>query len=201
MLQRFREPPLLHCFERKLMLDFLFYLFAAITLVSALLMVISPNAVNGAMCMIVSFVGTAALFVLLEAYFLAILQVLVYAGAVMVLFLFIIMLLDVDQGGEGHRFAKNRLSVAAAVAGFALLAILVLQAFNGAYLPEPALRPVAENPSGTEAGLPFTTSSKSFGYSLFTKYLLPFQVTGFLLLAAMIGVIVVSKKPKETENS
>jgi len=201
MLQRFREPPLLLRFERKLMLDFLFYLFAAITLISALLMVISPNAVNGAMCMIVSFVGTAALFVLLEAYFLAILQVLVYAGAVMVLFLFIIMLLDVDQGGEGRRFAKNRLTVGAAVVGFALLAILIVQAFDGSRLPEPALRAVADNPSGTESGLPFTTSSKSFGYSLFTKYMLPFQVTGFLLLAAMVGVIVVSKKPKENEEN
>ena len=183
------------------MLDFLFYLFAAITLISALLMVISPNAVNGAMCMIVSFVGTAALFVLLEAYFLAILQVLVYAGAVMVLFLFIIMLLDVDQDGDGQRYAKNRLTVGASVVGFALLSILVLQTFNGSNLPEPSLLPVAENPTGTEGGLPFTTSSKSFGYSLFTKYMLPFQVTGFLLLAAMIGVIVVSKKPKEAENS
>ena len=70
------------------MLDILFYLFAAVTLISALLMVLSPNAVNGAICMIVSFVGTAAIFVLLEAYFLAILQILVYAGAVMVLSLY-----------------------------------------------------------------------------------------------------------------
>ena len=83
------------------MIDFLFYLFAAITLLSALFMVLSPNAVNGAMCMIVSFVSTAALFVLLEAYFLAILQVLVYAGAVMVLFLFIIMLLNAESNDTG----------------------------------------------------------------------------------------------------
>ena len=62
------------------MADLLFYLFAGITLISAFAMVLLPNAVNGAMCMIVSFLGTAALFVLLEAYFLAILQVLVYAG-------------------------------------------------------------------------------------------------------------------------
>ena len=73
------------------MLDILFYFVSAFTLIAALLMVMSPNAVNGAMCMIAAFVGTAALFILLEAYFLAILQVLVYAGAVMVLFLFIII--------------------------------------------------------------------------------------------------------------
>ncbi|WP_425603762.1 NADH-quinone oxidoreductase subunit J [Coraliomargarita parva] len=159
-------------------------------------MVLSPNAVNGAMCMIVSFVSTAALFVLLEAYFLAILQVLVYAGAVMVLFLFIIMLLDVDKG-EGGTFTKGKLTIAASFVGFALVAILVCQAFvGGAHLPEPGMLPVVANPAGEGGALAFTTSAKSFGYSLFTKYMLPFQVTGFLLLAAMIGVIVVSKKPK-----
>jgi len=179
------------------MLDLLFYAFAAITLISALLMVVSPNAVNGAMCMIVSFVGTAALFVLLEAYFLAVIQVLVYAGAVMVLFLFIIMLLDVNK--ETSQMLKNKMTLAASITGFALLAILICSTIaTGDHLPETALLPVAENPAGTGAGMEYTTSAKSFGYSLFTKYMLPFQVTGFLLLAAMIGVIVVSKKHEES---
>jgi len=178
------------------MLDILFYLFAAVTLASALLMVLSPNAVNGAICMIVSFVGTAALFVLLEAYFLAILQVLVYAGAVMVLFLFIIMLLDADK--DQHRYLKDKATLAGAITCFALLTVLICSAFAGGdHLPEPVLAAVADNPSGEEVGIPFTTSAKSFGYSLFSKYMLPFQVTGFLLLAAMIGVIVVSKKQEE----
>ena len=182
------------------MVDILFYIFAAVTLVSALIMVLSPNAVNGAMCMIVSFVGTAALFVLLEAYFLAVLQVLVYAGAVMVLFLFIIMLLDVDK--DTSSYLKDKLSLAGAIVGFSLLAVLIYSAFaGGQHLPEPGLLPVAEVPAGDSAGIPFTTSAKSFGYSLFTKYMLPFQVTGFLLLAAMIGVIVVSKKHETGEQS
>jgi NADH-quinone oxidoreductase subunit J len=179
------------------MVDVLFYAFSAITVVSAVCMVLSPNAVNGAMCMIVSFVGTAALFVLLEAYFLAILQVLVYAGAVMVLFLFIIMLLDVDRG-DRERIARDRLSLLASVAAFSLILLLAAGLFAGAtHLPEPGVVPVPSAPSGAESGLPFTTSAKSFGYGLFTKYMLPFQVTGFLLLAAMLGVIVVSKKYKE----
>ena len=79
------------------MIDLLFYIFSGLMILGALVMILSPNAVNSAMCMIVTLVATAGLFVLLEAYFLAILQVLVYAGAVMVLFLFIIMLLDVDK--------------------------------------------------------------------------------------------------------
>ena len=109
------------------MLDTLFYVFSAITLITALLMVLSPNAVNGALCMILSFVGTAALFVLLEAYFIAVLQILVYAGAVMVLFLFIIMLLNVEKG-EGGGYAKDRISLAASIIGFALVAVLVAAA-------------------------------------------------------------------------
>jgi NADH-quinone oxidoreductase subunit J len=182
------------------MADLLFYLFAGITLVSALAMVLLPNAVNGAMCMIVSFLGTAALFVLLEAYFLAILQVLVYAGAVMVLFLFIIMLLNVSEDSPPVKPAK--LSIFAALAGFVILSGLVISLFTDpAALPAPPTIEVAENPSGLSAdgGIPFTTSAKSFGYSLFTKYMLPFQVTGFLLLAAMVGVIVVSKRVTEGE--
>jgi NADH-quinone oxidoreductase subunit J len=182
------------------MTDFLFYLFAGITLLSALVMVLSPNAVNGAMFMIVSFIGTAALFVLLEAYFLAILQVLVYAGAVMVLFLFIIMLLNVDE--EAPQPKPARLTIFAALAGFAILSTLVVSLFTDpAALPAPPVIEVVENPTGLSAdgGIPFTTSAKSFGYSLFTKYMLPFQVTGFLLLAAMVGVIVVSKRTSEPE--
>lgn len=183
------------------MTDLLFYLFAAITLITALVMVLSPNAVNGAMCMIVSFVGTAALFVLLEAYFLAILQILVYAGAVMVLFLFIIMLLNVEK--ESQQFGKSKLTILASVFGFIILSSLVLSLFNDPVaLPAPPEIAVYENPTGLNANgaIPFTTSAKSFGYSLFTKYMLPFQLTGFLLLAAMIGVIVVSKRPPETNE-
>ncbi|MCZ6672213.1 MAG: NADH-quinone oxidoreductase subunit J, partial [Verrucomicrobia bacterium] len=78
------------------MVEFLFYLFALITVLGAGSVVLSQNPVNAAMLLIVSFVGTASLFVMLGAYFLAAVQLLVYAGAVIVLFLFIIMLLNVD---------------------------------------------------------------------------------------------------------
>ncbi len=179
------------------MLDLLFYIFSVVTLVAAVLMVLLPNAVNGAMCMIVSFLGTAALFVLLESYFLAVIQVLVYAGAVMVLFLFIIMLLDVDKEGGIIEY-KNKLMTGASFVGFALFAMMVYSLFTGGHLPEPNLLPVPENPIEFGQDVPLTTSSKSFGYSLFTKYMLPFQVTGFLLLSAMIGVIVVSKKQEDS---
>jgi NADH-quinone oxidoreductase subunit J len=110
------------------------------------------------------------------------------------------MLLDVEKGEGGNEY-KDKLTLAAAGAGFLLVAILICSAFSGAHLPEPTLSAVAENPTVLDSGVPFTTSAKSFGYSLFTKYMLPFQVTGFLLLAAMIGVIVVSKKHEAVEES
>jgi len=162
------------------MTDVLFYIFAAITLGCALLVVTSRNAVNGAMFMIVSFLAMASLFVLLESYFLAVIQVLVYAGAVVVLFLFIIMLLDV-QGGSG--LSRKPLTIAASVVSMALLFFGAFWMFRAGSLPEPET--LAPAPG---AGL------KTFGYSLFTTYLLPMQVTGFLLLVAMIGVIVLSKR-------
>ena len=162
------------------MTDILFYVFAIITVLSALLVVFNPNSVNAAMFLIVTFLGMAALFVLLEAYFLAVLQVLVYAGAVVVLFLFIVMLLDV-QGGRRRSFRP-----VTAVASLLALALMVgagVMAFASRNLP-PVMAPETANGS----------SLKSFGEQLFTTYLLPMQVTGFLLLTAMIGVIILSKK-------
>ena len=169
-------------------------MFSALTVLSALLVVLNPNAVNGAMYMIVSFIGMAVLFLLLDAFFLAILQVLVYAGAVMVLFLFIIMLLDVERASK---VKPKVISTAAALVGFGLLVLGLGYLFlGGGDVSAATLAPVPEIPmqGGSTNPMEFATASRSFGYGLFTKYMLPFQVTGFLLLIAMIGVIVLSKR-------
>ena len=160
-------------------------------------MILSRHPITAAMFMIVSMLGVAALFVLLDAFFLAVLQVLVYAGAVMVLFLFIIMLLDV--GPEGAKSA--RLAWLPGLAGVAvtfLLGVLFLS-----FLPESpvhgALWPSLENqPFVSGKNLGFSTQVSAFGFGLFTKYMLPLQIAGFMLLAAMVGVIILSKKQKET---
>jgi len=162
--------------------DFLFYLFASLTVLAAAAVVLNRNAVNAAMCLLLSFVGMAALFVLLEAYFLALLQVLVYAGAVVVLFLFIIMLFDV-QGGDPRR-PYHRLAAVAGLLALVLLAIGVLSLVRHGHLDAAG----AAAPADDAVGL------KSFGYQLLTTYLLPMQVTGFLLLIAMLGVTVLSRK-------
>lgn len=192
------------------MLDLLFYIFAALTVVTAFLMVTSRSPVTAAMYMIGSFVGMACLFVLMEAFFLAILQVLVYAGAVMVLFLFIIMLLDMDEGEDLR--TRTIPSMAAMVMG-GLLLVTVLGFFKGKF--DGPLPPIQEPPAATayateapnlqetQPALPYSTKAKTFGYGLFTKYMLPFQVTGVLLLIAMVGVIVLSKRhePRAVEDN
>jgi NADH-quinone oxidoreductase subunit J len=153
---------------------------SALTLACALGVVLAKNAVNGAMCLLLCLAGIAGLFVQLHAYLLAFVLVLVYAGAVVALFLFIIMLLDM-QGGQPWRFR-----VPQALAGFAAAALLVagldLLAVRG--------RLDAGAPAGGEVG----ASLKLYAYQLFTTYLLPVQVMGFLLLVAMLGVIVISRR-------
>ena len=180
--------------------DFLFFVFATLSVGGGLLMVFSRHPVSAALFMIVSLVGVAALFVLLEAFFLAILQVLVYAGAVMVLFLFIIMLLDVGpQGGKA-----SRVKVFSAIVGLILVGSLICLMFQigqGAEVDDanrsfdwPEL---TEDATSNGNNLTLSPSAKSFGFGLLAKYMLPLQVSGFLLLAAMVGVIILSKKSSQ----
>jgi len=164
------------------MADFAFYLFAVLTLGSALAVVLSKDAVNAALCLLLSLVGLAGLFVLLDAALLAFVLLLVYAGAVVALFLFIIMLLDTSPGAQKP---FGRLSIAASVLGAALLIL-------GAHtvgLNTPLV-------TGAPAQVP---TLKNYAELLFTTYLLPVQIVGFLLLIAMLGVIVLSKKFETTE--
>lgn len=176
-----------------IMKSLFFYLFSIVSIGGGVLMVTSRDTVKSALYMITSLMGVACLMGLLEAYLLAILQVLVYAGAVMVLFVFVIMLLNIKASLKRH---SDKLSVVASVLGLALLvAGVVYLCVHSAALP------VFEAPAvggGITATAPFdfTTSAKSFGYGLFTKYMLPFQVVGFLLLIAMVGIIVICKRQK-----
>jgi NADH-quinone oxidoreductase subunit J len=160
----------------------LFNFFAVFTVVCAAGVVLNKNVVNGAMCLLLSLVGVAGLFVALNAYLLAFILLLVYAGAVVALFLFIIMLLD-SKGDQ--RPGLKHLSLAARIIAFALVAGGFVSFFaRSRLLPEPSL---AGNPAlGAEL--------KLYAYQLFTTYLLPVQVLGFLLLISMLGVIVLSKK-------
>jgi NADH-quinone oxidoreductase subunit J len=169
------------------MSNFLFTFFAIFTVVCAVGVVVNKNAVNGAMCLLLCLAGIAGLFVQLEAYLLAFLLILVYAGAIVALFLFIIMLLDM-QGGVKKPFKKMTL----AAGGVALL--LLVAGLNTFATQGKLTAPAA-------SAVPALGSSlKLYAYQLFTTYLLPVQIMGFLLLIAMLGVIVLSKKFEGMED-
>ncbi len=163
------------------MQDALFYIFAFLTLVFGFLVIANPfsrNPVTSAMFLVLAIVSLAGLFVLLHAFFLAAVQVLVYAGAVMVLFLFVIMLLDLKA--EERRKIKVLGVVGGLVSAGAILAIFLSS------LPHAPLG-AAESPA-LEGGI------VRLGKLLFTEYLLPFEIVSVLLLVAMVGVVLLSKK-------
>jgi len=166
--------------------QFAFTTLSVFTLVCALGVVLSKNAVNGAMCLLLCLAGIAGLFVQLHAYLLAFILILVYAGAVVALFLFIVMLLDM-QGGQPSR-PRGAGIVAGVIAAALLITGVDLLAVRGR-LPDTA-------PLGHSVG----SSLKLYSYELFTTYLLPVQVMGFLLLIAMLGVIVLSRRMAEPED-
>jgi NADH-quinone oxidoreductase subunit J len=165
----------------------LFNVIALFTLITAVGVVLNKNAVNASLCLLLSLVGVAGLFVGLEAYFLAFLLLLVYAGAIVALFLFIVMLLDTK--GDA-RPTLHRLPIVARILAVGLVGAGVVSFFSRGQLPEPDL---AKIPA-------LGANLKLYAYQLFTTYLLPVQILGFLLLIAMLGVIVLSKKFEGLED-
>lgn len=165
-------------------MTFLFYLFAALAVIGGIGVVANKNPVSSAFAMILSFLGLAALFIQLDAYLVGILQVLVYAGAIMVLFLFIVMLLDLEDE-EGRRFGFFSTAGAVIVAGGLLMVVSgVLKRFEEGEKVLKPLKAMKDAPS----------DAHQIGELLFTTYWFPIQVIGMLLLVSTIGVIVLSKR-------
>ncbi len=163
------------------MQDALFYMFALLTLVFGFLVVANPfsrNPVTSAMFLVLTIVSLAGLFVLLHAFFLAAVQVLVYAGAVMVLFLFVIMLLDLKV--EERRKLKVLGVVGGLVSVGSILAIFLTSLWNA--------------PLGASDSPAIEGGTVRLGKLLFTQYLLPFEIVSLILLVAMVGVVLLSKK-------
>jgi NADH-quinone oxidoreductase subunit J len=161
--------------------NWLFYTFAALTLVCGLLVVANPfsrNPVTSAMFLVLTIGSMAGLFVLLHAFFLAAVQILVYAGAVMVLFLFVIMLLNPK---EEQRRSFSLVAGGQALLAAGALAWILLRVIEGSGAAA-AAAPAVEGGTG------------ELGRALFTRYLLPFEVVSVVLLVAMVGVILLSKK-------
>jgi NADH-quinone oxidoreductase subunit J len=158
-----------------------FYAFAAVLVVSAVLVITARNPVHSVLFLILAFFNAAGLFVLLGAEFIAMILVIVYVGAVAVLFLFVVMMLDID-------FAKLRVGAKQFVplgllVGFALLAELVML-----YQVWPKPPPVPE--------MADVDNTKALGRVLYTTYVFPFQVSGLILLVSMIGAIVLTLRTR-----
>jgi NADH-quinone oxidoreductase subunit J len=164
------------------MSPFLFWFFAFLMLVFGAAVVLNRNPIASALSLVICFMGLSALFMSLDAFFIGIIQVLVYAGAVMVLFLFIIMLLDLRA--ESLR-KINYVAVAGGTAvalAFFVQLLFVIGQLGAAKQPFPPL-------AATK-----TDDVHNIGSLLFTNYNLPFQIIGVLVLVATIGVVVLSKR-------
>jgi len=162
-----------------------FYIFAGITLISGLLVILMKNPVHSALFLIISFLSIAGIFVVLDAEFIAAVQVLVYAGGIMVLFLFVIMLVSMGEqkrGVIGFRRFHAALSILLAflVAG-SLIFIFFLNPFTS---PEPEDEQILRGDGG---------NIETVGMGLYRYYLLPFEVASVLLLVAMVGAVVLAK--------
>ena len=159
----------------------LFYLFATLTLVCAALVVANPfsrNPVTSAMFLVLAIISMAGLFLLLHAFFLAAVQILVYAGAVIVLFLFVIMLLEMKEE------LRRRINLFGFVAGLLSVGLFV-------HLFLSCLHQMPSNPASAPV---LEGDTSSLGKLLFTQFVLPFEVVSILLLVAMVGVIFLSSK-------
>lgn len=158
----------------------IFFLFASVAIIFAMTVILHRNPVVSALSLVVTFFALAVMYVLLDAPFMAALQVLVYAGAIMVLFLFVIMLLNLSHIPEpphNRPIQQFFAWVGGAWFGFVLIYYLIKAAF---------IR------TGFE--LPFNAGPRNVGHALFEAYLLPFEMVSILLLAAIVGAIVLTQR-------
>ena len=159
----------------------LFWFLSVVALFSALMVITSKNPVHSVLWLIATFFAISGHYILLNAQFLAIVNIIVYAGAIMVLFLFVIMLMNLNKETEPQ---KNRwLKIAGAISGGSLLLVLVAALKNSDIRGQQAL--VNEGSIGL---------IRNLGKELFTNYVVPFEISSILFLSAMVGAVVIGKK-------
>lgn len=182
--------------------SYLFWLFATVMLIGGTAVIAFRNPVSSALSVVTCFVGLAGLFIGLSAFFVGVIQILVYTGAVMVLFLFIIMLLDLKDE------EKRTTSFVPVMAGIALVIAFVVQLIGVLSQTPNRAAPPLDPATLSAAATGFAPTSKIaasltegklpdvhlIGQTLFTQYNLPLQILGVLLLVATVGVVVLSKK-------
>lgn len=162
-------------------LSLIFYIAAFIAVVSAIFVVLNKNAVYSAILLVLCFFSLALIYLLLEAYFLAVLEIFIYAGAIMVLFLFVVMLLNLGREKALPHFMRLQrlLSLMLVILFFFGVSLIMLSGTGDLH------QPTTKFSEG---------SVYSLGEALFTKFLLPFEVASLLLLVALIGTVYLAKK-------
>ncbi len=165
-----------------MLITYLFFFFATLAVATALAMVFNKHTVNSALFLVLNLLSLAGIYLLMEAQFLAVIQILVYAGAIMVLFLFVIMLLNLDS--ETTLFNSIAIKeILVVVLSAAILAQLMYAIYQ--WIGMDATMPIALGELGTV---------EAVGDVLYTDYLLPFQVTAILLTAAVVGALVIAQR-------
>jgi NADH-quinone oxidoreductase subunit J len=164
----------------------IFYFLSAVTLATAFLTIISKNPIHSAIYLVICFLSVAGHYFLLNAQFLAVVQFIVYAGAIMVLMLFTIMLMNFNEESEPHKTWASKL---AAVISFALVCFVMLAVFMKAM-------PIIDIYKQTGQDY---QSIKVLGKVLLNEYMVPFEFASILLLTAMIGAVLLSKKEKSIQ--
>ena len=163
-----------------------FYVISALILGFAVLVVSTRNTVHAVLFLVLNFLAVAALYVLLTAQFLAVIQVLVYAGGIVVLYLFVVMLVNLKRPPEDHSAPQRRPWLGFALTGAVLAelaAILVFGGFGG-----------ATDASAAQSSDLAVSNVERIGMLLYTDYLIPFEVASMLLLVAMVGAIILAKR-------
>ncbi len=158
-----------------------FYVLAALILLFAVLVITVRSTVHSVLFLVADFLCIAALYVLLQAQFLAVIQVLVYAGGIVVLYLFVVMLVNLKHAPEAHSDPRRQ-GTLALVMSVAVLAELVVVSAYGYLKPEVPSAVLSPN------------NIEQLGRMLYTDYLIPFEVASMLLLVAMVGAIVLAKR-------
>lgn len=162
----------------------LFYLVAFLSIFFSLMVIFSKNPIHSVLYLIITFFTFTVHYILLNAQFLAIVNFIVYMGAIMVLFLFVLMLLNLDK--ESEPLKSNLLKIAGVVAGLCLLITLV-GSMKSLHMSDPV---ILRNP---DLGL-----VKNLGKVLFSEFLLPFEISSLLLLTAMVGAVLIAKREPKT---
>jgi NADH-quinone oxidoreductase subunit J len=158
--------------------QYIFYFLGFLAILSALMVVISKNPVHSVLYLIITFFAIAGHYILLNAQFLAAVHIIVYAGAIMVLFLYVIMMLNLNAEVEPHK--GKWLKIAATITG-GLLMIVLVGALRDAN--------IATSPGNGEIGL-----IKTLGNTLYKEFMLPFEISSILFLSAMVGAVMLGKK-------